>query len=148
MARRRVLASNDGGGWAIAPPGREEELDSLSRKLAAAVDGAVRFGGRLAMRLEGYPRRFLDGRKDDEGKDGEGGEASGEATGAEAASERATKTGETEPAKASETGNEASAEAGPIPLDPERASRLEQALRNTWTLARCDQRLTQRLGLL
>jgi hypothetical protein len=141
MARRRVLTLDDGTGWAVAPPGREEELDSLSRKLAAAFDGAIKLGGRLVMRIEGYERR---GRK---GETSEG-EASARA-GADAGDEASDAGG-----KASDAGGKASdaaAQAEPPrapPLDPERASRLEQALRDAWTLARCDQRLTRKLGLL
>jgi hypothetical protein len=137
MARRRVL-SDDGNGWAIAPPGREEELDSLSRKVAAAFDGALKLGGRLAMRIEGYERR---GRKEDRADEaGNAGEAEPKEAAAEAAeatdaSKGATAASKPEPPQ-------------PPPLDPERASRLEQALRDAWTLARCDQRLTRRLGLL
>lgn len=137
MARRRVLMS-DGGGWAIAPPGREEELDSLSRKLAAAFDGAIRLGGRLAMRMEGYARRT--GQNDSEASD----------------DDRQTKAkaevGDEPEGKVKGKGKaqEASSEAEPVApaLDPARASLLEQALHDAWTLARCDQRLTQRLGLL
>ena len=46
MARRRLLSGDEGEGWAIAPPGREEELDSLRRKLAAAV-GAPKYRNRI-----------------------------------------------------------------------------------------------------
>ena len=130
MARRRVLAGEDGNGWAIAPPGREEELDSLSHKVAAAFDGAIRLGGRLAMRIEGYERR---------------------ARKSEGTSEAKAKDAEDRDEKAAAGAGE-SAKAVPMPeppaLDPERASRLEQALHDAWTLARCDQRLTRRLGLL
>lgn len=144
MARRRVLIGSDGGGWAIAPPGREEELDSLTRKLAAAVGGAVRLGGRLAMRMEGYGRRIVDRKV-------EAGEASDEAGASEGNGEDREAKAKAEAAGEPEGGaREASREAEPAPreLDPERASLLELALRNAWTLARCDQRLTQRLGLL
>lgn len=133
MARRRVLTS-DGGGWAIAPPGREEELDSLSRKLAAAFDGAIRLGGRLAMRMEGYAHRTSK-------KDGEAGEADRETT-----TNPKAEAGDEPDSKAEAASDEAEPVA-PL-LDPARASLLEQALHNAWTLARCDQRLTQRLGLL
>jgi hypothetical protein len=203
MARRRVLSNDDGGGWAIAPPGREEELDSLSRKLAAAFDGAIRLGGRLAMRIEGYQRRNKGGAdeseegeatkaardgdeagkaseaseskgggsprsgKADEGSHGaarntdgasegkakpsKAGEASGDAArskgkaGAGSGSDRTARASE-----ATEAGEGTAGEGEPSApaLDPERAARLEHALRDAWTLARCDQRLTHRLGLL
>lgn len=139
LARRRLLAGDAAGGWAIAPPGREEELDSLSRKLAAAFDGAVRLGGRLAMRMEGYGRRI--GKREDQAGDA-GGDAEPEA--GEASRSRAD-----EPERGASSQVAADEPEPPAPpLDPERASLLEQALRDAWTIARCDQRLTQRLGLL
>lgn len=143
MARRRLLAT-DGFGWAIAPPGREEELDTLTRKIAAAFDGALRLGGRLAMRIEGYERR---GSKDE--ASGEAGQATEgpEASDAAAANERTTEREETA-ASANESVRSEPVEPQAPPIDPERASLLEQALRQAWSLARCDQRLTRRLGLL
>ena len=150
MARRRLLAT-DGASWAIAPPGREEELDTLTRKIAAAFDGALRLGGRLAMRIEGYERRG----KQDDASGGEAspgtaapGTAAGEASGAEPANEQRTTEREDAAASASESVRAEPVEAPAPPIDPERASLLEQALRQAWSLARCDQRLTQRLGLL
>lgn len=175
MARRRVLAGDDGNGWAIAPPGREEELDTLSRKIAAAFGGAVKLGGRLALRIEGHERRSHGGeaRDDDdeadeadakaEGAKGKGaakaeGAAKGQASakGKDAAKGQASAKGKDAAkgkgtAKGDDDQGAASAEAAEPPtppLDPEKASRLEQALRNAWSLARCDQRLTRRLGLL
>jgi hypothetical protein len=177
MARRRVLG-DDGGGWAIAPPGREEELDTLSHKLAAAFDGAIKLGGRIAMRIEGYERRNRGGATEPEAgeageaSEGKAGEASGEAgrstgkakagSGSEASGEAGRSTGKAKAgsgsdrtAKASEAhaadasdGKVGEAEPAAPALDPERAARLEHALRDAWTLARCDQRLTKRLGLL
>jgi hypothetical protein len=136
MARRRVLFADDGGAWAIAPPGREEELDSLSRKLAAAFDGAIKLGSRLALRIEGYERRGSD-------HAGEAAEA-GQPDAASDAADQAAQAQEKEGQAAA-----ASAEAAERPaLDPERASALEHALRDAWPLARCDEQLTRRLGLL
>jgi hypothetical protein len=148
MARRRVLSGDDGSGWAIAPPGREEELDSLSRKVAAAFDGAVRLGGRLAMRIEGYERRGSKGEAaqanadEDEAAEGKGESAEGKGEGAE---------GEAAEDKGKAAEGKAAVEAEPPtppPLDPVISARLEHALRDAWTLARCDQRLTRKLGLL
>lgn len=155
MARRRVLA-DDTDHWAIAPPGREEELDSLSRKLAAAFDGAVRLGGRLAMRIEGYERRDRKGTDEDEsasddaGPDRPGTEAATDGTSTEAKAGKAAEAKEKDGSKAQPaTETDAPAERdAPPPLDPERASRLAEALRDAWSIARCDQRLTRRLGLL
>jgi hypothetical protein len=170
MARRRVLSShaaddgangNEAGGgvaWAIAPPGREEELDSLSRKLAAAFGGAIRLGGRLAMRIEGLERRGKGLARDaDDGTEppaGAAGETSEPAktpgdTGKRDLGKRkanAPKKGDGTAASETEAA-EAPLPAEP-PVDPERAARLEHALRGAWTLARCDERLTRRLGLL
>lgn len=130
MARRRLLSDEDGVGFTMAPPGREEELDSIGRKMAAALGGAIKLGGRLAMRIEGYERR----RAENAAKDEEAAESS------------------ESPASASEGAPEPEAKAAPPPepppVDPERASALEKALREAWTLARCDSRLTRRLGLL
>ncbi|MCX4244053.1 M48 family metalloprotease [Paraliomyxa miuraensis] len=154
MARRRVLSDADGYGWAIAPPGREEELDSVSRKVAAAVDGAIRLGGRLALRIEGYERRARDDERtdpDQEAKDAEGARDGEKAKDEDDRGAKRAAKSEPEPkaeAKAEakpENGQEAKAAPS---IDPERASRLEQALRAAWSLARCDQRLTRRLGLL
>jgi hypothetical protein len=149
MARRRLLATA-GVGWAIAPPGREEELDTLTRKIAAAFDGALRLGGRLAMRIEGYERRGK-GKKEDASDEASGEPGSGtpaeEASGAEPANERTTEREEAA-ASASESVRAEPVEIETPPIDPERASLLEQALRQAWSLARCDQRLTKRLGLL
>jgi len=128
MARRRLLC-DDHGGWSMAPPGREEEMDSIGRKMASALGGAIRMGGRLAMKIEGYERR----RKDD-------GDASDEADEDEEAKVDAN--------AEAEAPEEPKAAPEPPPIDPERASRLEKALRDAWSLARCDQRLTRRLGLL
>lgn len=141
MARRRVLAGDDGRGWAIAPPGREEELDSLSHKVAAAFDGAVKLGGRLAMRIEGHERRARKRSDAAEAKPSDA--AAGEAQNAEAAKADAAKAeaGEGEAPKPA-------APPSPPPLEPELASRLAHALHDAWTLARCDQRLTRKLGLL
>jgi len=162
MARRRVLATEDAG-WAIAPPGREEELDSLSRKLAAAFDGAIKLGGRLAMRMEGYQRRHKSEADEAEASDAsqganEAGEASersgrdwakpGKPSEAEAgARAKPGKAGQAAAGEA-EAGSAGEAEPSAPALDPERAARLEHALREAWTLARCDQRLTRKLGLL
>lgn len=162
MARRRVLSGVDaddgangneaagGVSWAIAPPGREEELDSLSRKLAAALGGAVRLGGRLAMRIEGLERRgkgqAREADDDQQPAAGAAGETS-EPAKPDTGKPKANETKEGEAAAREAEAAEASAPAEP-PLDPERASRLEQALRGAWTLARCDERLTRRLGLL
>lgn len=138
MVRRRLLSSDDGSGWTMAPPGREEELDSIGHKLAAAFGGALRMGGRLAMRIEGYERRPAEGPGTDEAAEGAATEAAKGAETPEGA----------EDAEAAE-GAEAPAEPPPPPkLDPEIASQLEKALRDAWTLARCDARLTRRLGLL
>lgn len=146
MARRRLLSDDGGGGWTMAPPGREEELDSIGRKLTAAFGGALRLGGRLAMKIEGYERRpSEDGdgsdRGSDHGREGREDHEDPSEPAADAAS-----------ADASSDDAEASPEPPPPPeaptLDPERASQLEEALRSAWTLARCDSRLTRRLGLL
>ncbi len=143
MARRRVLSVDDGVGWAIAPPGREEELDSLSRKLAAAFDGAIKLGGRLAMRIEGYEhrRRAAAGADEAAGADAAPDERAAADEGASPGTEAERGRGEDGAAAPSEAPPEAV-------VDPERASRLEQALREAWTLARCDERLTRSLGLL
>src|SRR5690606_12163128 len=140
MARRRVLA-DDANGWAIAPPGREEELDSLGHKLAAAVGGALGLGGRLAMRFEGHERRASGD---------EAGTSKAEAAEAEGSKDDAKHDDAQREAKGAKETAKADAPPEPAqpPLDPERASRLEQALRDAWSLARCDQRLTRRLGLL
>lgn len=151
MARRRVLASDDDSGWAIAPPGREEELDSLSRKVAAAFDGAIRLGGRLAMRIEGYERRRSDEANDDsEGTKGDA-KAKARAKGDAKAEADAKGEGKGDAKTEADAKGDADATAEPAavpPVDPEQASRLEVALRNAWSLARCDQRLTRKLGLL
>ncbi len=125
MARRRLLSDDGGGGWSMAPPGREEEMDSIGRKMASALGGAIRMGGRLAMKIEGYERR-----KDEE-----------------PASDDAPEAQEVEKTE-SDAPEEPKAAPEPPPVDPERASRLERALRDAWSLARCDQRLTRRLALL
>ena len=90
------------------------------------------------MRMEGYGRRI--GKRVDEAVD-PGGDAEREADEAKARAD-----GEPESGAAQEDLGEPEPTASP--LDPERASLLEQALREAWTIARCDQRLTQRLGLL
>lgn len=131
MARRRLLSDDDGHGWTMAPPGREEELDSIGRKMAAAFGGAIRLGGRLAMRIEGYERRRTDTEASTDDEQPEDGRDAG---------------AEDDPKAAKDAKK---AEPPPPPtLDPERASALEKALRDAWSLARCDQRLTRRLGLL
>ncbi len=135
MARRRVLAGDVSQSWAIAPPGREEELDSLTQKIAAAFDGAIRLGGRLAMRIEGHERRA---RKSQPA--GESDESESEAPASESTAASKAEASEAEASKRTPP-------PAPAP-DPEQASRLEHALRDSWTLARCDQRLTRRLGLL
>ncbi|MEM9453030.1 MAG: hypothetical protein AAGF11_02540 [Myxococcota bacterium] len=136
MARRRVLSDDEGGGWTMAPPGREEELDSIGRKLSAAFGGALRLGGRLAMKIEGYERR-PDGDNEDRGDPSE---ATADAAPADARPDDAEASTESPPPEPPPP--------EPPKLDPERASALEKALRNAWTLARCDSRLTRRLGLL
>jgi hypothetical protein len=147
MARRRLLATG-GVDWAIAPPGREEELDTLTRKIAAAFDGALRLGGRLAMRIEGHERRGKKGDASDEASgEADPGTPAEQASGGEPANERTTEREEAA-ASASESVRAEPVEAQAPPIDPERASLLEQALRQAWSLARCDQRLTKRLGLL
>src|SRR5690606_14503755 len=118
MARRRVLA-DDANGWAIAPPGREEELDSLGHKLAAA-------GGRAAMRFEGHERRASGD---------EAGTSKAEAAEAEGSKDDAKHDDAQREAKGAKETAKADAPPEPAqpPLDPERASRLEQALRDAWS---------------
>lgn len=140
MARRRLLSDVEGrNGFTMAPAGREEELDSIARKLASALGGAIRMGGRLAMRIEGYERRPSD---DD------GTEAAPKAGDAAEADSKPDSKAARSPDDAAAADGEAPPPPEDPPLDPERASRLESALRDAWSLARCDQRLTRRLGLL
>ncbi|MCH9683801.1 MAG: hypothetical protein K0V04_20385 [Deltaproteobacteria bacterium] len=143
MTRRRLLSDENGGGWSMAPPGREEELDTLTRKLAAAFGGALRMGGRLAARMDGRGRRAA---KEDDAEQTQGAEPQG-SDDAEAAPPPPP--GRDRAARADDVYRTAS-EAEPSEAAPssDRASRLERALRDAWTLARCDQRLTRRLGLL
>jgi len=64
---------------------------------------------------------------------------------------RFTRFGHSEESTDEAAADEAAADeaaAGEAPLDPARASRLSQALYESWTLARCDARLTRRLRLL
>ncbi len=131
MARRRLLSDSEGGGWAVAPPGREKELDSITRRMASALGGALSLGGRLAGAMDRRGSRLSPEEK---------AEANPPPTDEERPSSNSR-----DDVYRSEAKDPAPA---PPPVDPERASALERALRDAWTLARCDQRLTRRLGLI
>jgi hypothetical protein len=144
MARRRVLSKSDGSGWSMAPPGREEELDSINqriksmfnrlRKVGEKIDEEANLVSQLDPNHAGPkqgPENLMYGREDkppivDAGEDA----------------------GEDEDDRAAERGATVPPLPRPAPPDPERASRLEEALGGAWSLTRCDARLTRRLGLL
>ncbi|MCA9706211.1 MAG: hypothetical protein KDK70_10210 [Myxococcales bacterium] len=135
MARRRLLSAPDGSGWSMAPPGREEEIDSISRRIRAVLDRLRKVG------------EVLDGEAE--------GRSESEASSSQAASGDAPSEADEAAAEISASSAGASTPRGPKAApppppepEPERTSRLDEALGDAWSLARCDARLTRRLGLL
>ncbi len=148
MTRVRLLGDDERQRWSVAPPGREEEIDSLTRKMAAAFGSAVRLGDMISARLEG---RYSVGNDDAdaEAKPDEQQPAQDPRSEASAGSDEADPK-DPSPDDARSDGSVADPQESDATSarDSEQHARLEHALRDAWTLARCDQRLTRRLGLL
>lgn len=131
MARVRLLSQTNPDQWAAAAAMAANAEGPLAQRLAAMLGAATRLAGKVAITLEGGS---TGGAKDDE--------ASPEAPATDDADDAS-------PAAAPDgTAAKAAASPEPPPLDPEVARRIEEALRDTWSVARCDSRLTRRLGLL
>lgn len=123
MARVRLLSQTDPEQWAAAAALAAKSEGPMAKRIAAMLGAAVRLGGKVAVTLEGGSLAGPSASTGaDDGKDG-----------AEAASAEPKST-----IKPPE----------PPPLDPDVARRIEEAIHGAWSVARCDQRLTRRLGLL
>lgn len=123
MTRRRVLSDPDGGGFSLTPMERSDDGSLVQR-----IRNAFGLWGRRGSATESTAEKSgADAEEKSEAKSAKGPEATPTTAAADAP------TPKTPPA--------------PPKLDPERAAKLEQALVDAWSLARCDARLTRKLRL-
>jgi hypothetical protein len=131
MARVRLLSQTDPEQWAAAAALAAKSEGPMAKRIATMLGAAMRLGGKVAITLEGGSLSGPAGKHDSD---------------AHAAGVDAKSDGDDTDAKA-----KASAKAPPpepAPLDPEVARKIQEAIHGAWSVARCDQRLTRRLGLL
>ena len=131
MARVRLLSEIEPRLWGAVAAKAARVSGPMAARVASALGSAMRMGGKLMYTLDGGsfgPGLTLgNAAKDGDDEDGDAKEDDDDASEAEA-------TPEPEPA--------------PIELDPALAARIETVVREAKSLARCDETLTRRLGLL
>lgn len=132
MARVRLLSQTDPEQWAAAAALAAKSEGPMAKRIATMLGAAIRLGGKVAITLDGGS---LGGPAS---KDASADAPPPEDDGERSHEDDADGTSEENAAPAPE----------PKPLDPEVAKRIEEAIHGAWSVARCDQRLTRRLGLL
>ena len=136
MARHSVLSSVGRAEWSLGAP-RPAASGAITERLSHVFGAAARLGSNAAWFLRGGtdPTAQRDHKAND-------GEAKTSATDAKTEGEPEGKPeDEGEPVVPDPPSD-------PLELDPALKERLDRALENTWSLARCDQTLTRRLRLL
>jgi len=137
MARLEVLSSVGRAEWSLGAP-RPAASGAITERLSHVFGAAARLGTNAAWFLRGGtdPTANRDQRKPNPDQD--------------AAPETDARADESDDAKPADAKVEAPPEppTDPLELDPALKERLDRALEDTWSLARCDQTLTRRLGLL
>ena len=144
MARLSVLSSVGRAEWSLGAP-RPAASGAITERLSHVFGAAARLGTNAAWFLRGGTdptarrgEKANDANADEAANDGPKGE-SGDSGDASAKSDAKDAEGEAKPPEAP---------VDPLELDPALKQRLDRALENTWSLARCDQTLTRRLRLL
>lgn len=142
MARLRVLTEAGHPEWTLGSP-RPAATGAMAERLSHVFGTAARFGYSAAWMLSGGTDG-RDTRQDD--KDGSDKESAAKES---AAKESSAKESDSDSADASPKPKTPPPQAqDPVQQDPELRARLESALEDATSVARCDENLTRRLGLL
>ena len=132
MIRLRLLAEAGHSDWLVGPP-RNAASGGVTERLSHVFGAAARLGARASWIASGGSMPQPDAEPEGETSDAASGPEPEEG-------EAGTKDGE--------TGDQNEEPPARPEDDPELEARLELALRDAWSVARCDQRLTRRLKLL